>query len=55
MEDYYGISNICMSLPAFISTDGVEWVLRLQLNQQETEALRRSAETLKNAITELQL
>lgn len=55
IEDYYGISDVCMSLPAFINQDGVDWVLRLHLNPEEIESLRRSAETLKKAITELQL
>lgn len=55
IEDYYGIGDVCMSLPAFISRDGVEWVLRLHLKPEEIELLRSSAETLKNTIKELQL
>lgn len=55
MEDYYDIRDVCMSLPAFINQDGVDWVLRLHLNPEEIELLRRSAETLKKAITEVQL
>jgi len=47
VEGYYDISDVCLSLPAIIGQDGVERMLRLELNAQEIEGLRHSAEVLK--------
>ena len=55
VNDYCGISDVCLSLPAIINHNGVESVIRLDLNTQEAEALRRSAQVLKATIAELKL
>jgi L-lactate dehydrogenase len=55
VNDYCGINDICMSLPTALNQSGVEWVLPMALNQQETEALCQSAEVLKSAIEPLKL
>lgn len=55
IEDYYGISDVCLSLPAVINRRGVERVLRLELSQPEVEALRHSAEVLKSNCAQLKL
>ena len=55
VNDYCGISDICLSLPTALNQNGVEWVLPMALNHQETEALRRSAEVLRTAIEPLKL
>jgi L-lactate dehydrogenase len=49
VEDYYGISDVCLSLPAIVSGRGVQEVLPLELAPPEAEALRRSAARLKEA------
>ena len=46
MDDYYGIGNVCLSLPTVIDRGGVEKVLRLQLSAEEVEKLRHSAQVL---------
>ena len=55
IRDYYGVGNICFSLPAVLNRGGVDRVLSLELDPQEVAALRRSAEVLKATITKLGL
>jgi L-lactate dehydrogenase len=55
VDDYLGIRDISLSLPAVIHRDGIERVLRLELNSAESEALRRSADTLRQTIAQLEL
>ncbi|MFQ5795337.1 MAG: L-lactate dehydrogenase [Candidatus Bipolaricaulia bacterium] len=54
-EDYYGISDLCLSLPTVAGRNGVERVLRLELSPQEIESLRQSAEVLKTTLAQLNL
>ncbi len=53
--DYYGIEDVCLSLPTVIDRRGIERVLRLALRDDEIEALRRSSQILKSTIAELDL
>ena len=55
INDYYGIGDVCFSLPTVIDRGGVENVLRLQLSSEEIEKLRHSAEVLKTTIRTLEL
>jgi len=55
INDYYGISDVCFSLPTVIDRGGVEKVLRLELNPEEIERLRHSAKVLKTTIGSLDL
>ena len=55
IEDFYGISDICLSLPTVVDRTGVARVLRLELSPEEEEALRRSAEVLKDTAAQLDL
>ncbi|HXG94634.1 MAG TPA: L-lactate dehydrogenase [Blastocatellia bacterium] len=55
IRDYYGISDVCLSLPTVVNRSGVERVLRLELNQDEIEKLRHSADVLKATIAQLGL
>lgn len=47
VNGYYGIENLCLSLPAIVGRNGIERVLRLHLNEKEEAALKHSAEILK--------
>ena len=50
INNYYGIDDLCFSLPAVVGRNGIERVLRLPLNEEEKSGLLRSAEILrKNA------
>ncbi|MFZ0390382.1 MAG: L-lactate dehydrogenase [Calditrichia bacterium] len=54
VEDYYGISQVCFSLPYIINRKGIVRPLHLTLNDMETEQLRKSAEVLQNYNSKLQ-
>ncbi|HXP46043.1 MAG TPA: L-lactate dehydrogenase [Terriglobales bacterium] len=53
VHDYYGIDDVCLSLPTVVSRSGIEWVLRLNLNEKEVEALQHSAAVLKETREQL--
>jgi len=47
INDYYGISDVCLSLPSIVNRSGVEQVLKIELSAKEQAQLKHSAETLK--------
>jgi L-lactate dehydrogenase len=51
---YYDIEDVYLSLPAVVGRGGVQRVLHLPLNGQETEALRKSAALLRGVLDELE-
>ncbi len=53
MEGYYGVDDVCLSLPTLVNANGIEKVLELPLNQQEEEGFRKSADTLKKWLKEV--
>lgn len=55
INDYYGIDDVCFSLPTVIDRDGIQRVLRLELDETETDKIRHSAEVLKKTIATLAL
>lgn len=55
IDDYIGFSDVYLSLPAVINNEGVRDILKLDLDQEEQEKLRLSAQTLKNVLKEVGL
>jgi len=55
IRNYYGIDDVCLSLPAILNCEGVHNVLRLHLDAEEQQKLQRSAEVLKSALRGLNL
>lgn len=55
VEDYYGIGDVCLSLPALVDRGGVQKLLRIELSEQEVEQLRHSADVLRRTIGKLGL
>jgi L-lactate dehydrogenase len=55
IDDYYGIRDVCFSLPTVIDRGGVESVLRLELGEEEIEKLQRSAGVLATTLRSLEL
>jgi L-lactate dehydrogenase len=47
LENYYGVSNVCLSVPAVVNRDGVREIIPLPLNENEKEAFQRSADIVK--------
>jgi L-lactate dehydrogenase len=55
VTDYYGISNVCLSLPTIVNRSGIERVLHLDLSSEEEKGLRNSAEILRSTFQNLNL
>lgn len=47
LDDFHGISNVCMSVPSVLNRQGVNTRINTPLSDYELAALKRSAETLK--------
>ena len=54
INDYYGIRNVCLSVPTIVNRTGVREVLRLDLQPTEIEMLQQSADLLKSNIAALE-
>jgi L-lactate dehydrogenase len=53
IEDYYGISDVYLSLPCVVTRRGIERLLRLDLSPAEAIGLRRSAAVLRGMLDDL--
>lgn len=47
MKDYYGVSDICLSVPSIVNRDGIKTTLKLPLSKNELVNFRKSAATLR--------
>ncbi len=52
-DGYYGLRDVCLSLPAVVNRNGVERVIEAELREEELAALHRSAEVLKGVMGEV--
>jgi L-lactate dehydrogenase len=50
IENYFGVSDVCLSVPAVLGRNGIHRVIDLDLNQTEQEQFKKSAETVKELI-----
>ena len=53
IENIYGISDVCLSLPAVITRKGIREILPVQLTPEEKQQLHRSADVLKETIRQV--
>lgn len=53
MDGEYGISDVALSVPRIVGSDGIEGYIPLQLNINEHDALLESAETLRKLLHKL--
>ncbi|MGN0584482.1 MAG: L-lactate dehydrogenase [Ruminococcus sp.] len=51
---YEGVADVCLSLPAVIGASGIEREVTPPLNDEDQEALRKSAKALRNVIDAMQ-
>ena len=49
----YGIKDVALSMPAIVGKNGVETLVPIELNAEEREALKNSADTLKKVIKDV--
>ncbi len=54
INGYYGINDVCLSLPAVLNRSGVKETLRLELSSLEIKQLQHSAEVLRSGIASLE-
>ena len=50
LEDYYGHSDVALSVPCVLGSSGIEEVIKVPLNEKEQKQLAKSAETLKELL-----
>ncbi len=55
IQDYYGMDDVCFSLPTVIDRGGIEKVIRLKLDNEEQVRLKKSAGVLQETIRKLGL
>jgi L-lactate dehydrogenase len=53
IQDYYGLSDVCFSLPTIVNRSGVAKVLRIQLDSTEVGKLRHSAKVLTATVSKV--
>ena len=52
VENYLGIDDVYLSLPSVINKEGVREVLKIELNPQEKQAFKNSADAIRRVIRE---
>jgi L-lactate dehydrogenase len=55
IEDFEGINDVCLSLPAVVNRQGIRRVLKLSLTPTEKEQLLHSSQVLRHTIEEINL
>jgi L-lactate dehydrogenase len=55
LKDYYGVSDICLSVPTIVNKKGIREVLELPLEDEEIKKFQKSASVLKEAAQSLKL
>ncbi|WP_353095356.1 L-lactate dehydrogenase [Tissierella praeacuta] len=50
VEDYYGIDDIYLGIPAVVGRNGIEKVLKVNLNDDEVKRLKKSANALETVL-----
>ena len=48
----YGVDDIALSMPAIVGSDGVETLVPLKLNADETARLQASVQVLKDILAQ---
>lgn len=49
----YGLEGLCLSIPTIIGSKGAEQILEISLSEEEAEKLRKSAEELKEVLSQV--
>lgn len=50
LHNYYGVSNVALSVPCILGYNGIERTLTIALSEKEQQALYKSAETVRSAL-----
>ena len=52
MEGQYGASDMALSLPAIVGSQGLEQIIQIELDEKEEEQLQESIRVLGNVLDE---
>ncbi len=55
IEDYLGINDVYLSLPAVLCKNGIKKILQIEFNSEEQEKFKKSAQKMKEMIKEIDL
>jgi len=55
LQDYYGVSDICLSVPSIVNREGIATVLKIQLDENEIKRFQESARIMKEVTKSLKL
>jgi len=55
IDNFYGMSDVCISIPSIVNIHGVEQYLKIDLSEEEQKLFNHSANTLKNFIKAIEL
>jgi L-lactate dehydrogenase len=55
LEDYYGVSDVCLSVPVILNRTGIRETIRLPLEEKEIADFQTSAAIIKNVVTSIGL
>lgn len=55
VDDYYDISDVCLSVPCVLNRNGISKILKIGLDDAETKKLQNSARVLKSVIKDLHI
>ena len=53
LENYHGVSDVCLSVPVIVNRDGVREQIRMPLNALEKKQLQKSASLVRDVIRQL--
>ncbi len=55
LQGEFGLNDICFGVPVLLGRNGVERIIELDLNEEEREALHRSADLIRSTMAALKL
>jgi len=55
ITDYYGINDVCISIPSIVNINGVEQSVKIELSAEEEDLFKLSANTLRKFIQTIDL
>ncbi len=50
LNDYYGHSDVCLSVPCVLGRNGIEKIIHVPLDEEEQKKLRHSVDTIKELL-----
>jgi L-lactate dehydrogenase len=55
LEDYQGVSDVCLSVPTIVNRQGIKEIIKLPLDSRETAEFQKSATIIRKVIDSLQM